>query len=43
MLWETVSVNSKTDLVAVPKTKNTEMYLKILDVQLAYCVPLALA
>ena len=41
MMWGAVSANGKTDLVLVPKTMNTEMYLKILDVQLlAYCAPL---
>ena len=30
MRWEAVSVNSKTDLVAVPNTMNTDMHTKII-------------
>ena len=33
MMRGAVSANGKTDLVVVPNTINTEIYLKILDVQ----------
>ena len=34
MLWGDFSVNSKTDLIVMQITMNTEVYIKILHVQL---------